>query len=86
MRTVRGIVTLGEAQSIPMRGRGECPTLDKIQNAESSVQIRVQLVGDGTKRQNGWALAALDDNSQYLENKYRLSSRRSLHGGVLSGS
>ena len=53
MRTVRGIVTLGEAQSIPMRGRGECPTLDKIQNTESSVQTRVQLAVGGSKRQNG---------------------------------
>ena len=46
MRTVRGIVRLGEAQSIPMRRRGECPTLDKIQNTESSVQLKVQLAGD----------------------------------------
>lgn len=36
-----------------MRRRGECPTLDKIQNTESFVQIRVQLAVGGRKRQNG---------------------------------
>ena len=37
-----------------MRRLVECPTLDEmLKITESSVQIRVQLVGDGSKRQNG---------------------------------
>ena len=71
MRTVRGIVRLGEAQSIPMRRRGECPTLDVMLKFHVSfVQIRVQLAVGGSKRQNGgvpggWGLFRLKFTEGY---------------------
>ena len=71
MRTVRGIVRLGEAQSIPMRRVGECPILDAMLKIHVSfVQIRVQLAVGGSKRQNGgvpggWGLFRLKVTEGY---------------------